>query len=86
MTLVEGDQLSGQGVLCSTVGGHDPQETARREEAALTPSHQCCALKSPNTYLLLSFLTAALLALSLAPTPTPVPFSAFPLVSKHSLF
>lgn len=31
VALVEGDQLGGQGILCSTVGRHDPQETTKRE-------------------------------------------------------
>ena len=49
VALIEGDQLGGQRILCCTVGGHDPQETTRREGAASTPSHQCWGvLSSPH--------------------------------------
>lgn len=68
VALVEGDQLGGQGVLCCTVGRHDPQETMRREGAASTPSQQNWGVYQVPQVL---SSVSALLALSLPPIPLP---------------
>ena len=73
VTLIEGDQLGGQGVLCGAVGGHDPQETTRREGAVSSPSGQCWdILSSPHVPHSLPYWPSP----SFVPTPLPFPLAA----------
>lgn len=91
VALIEGDQLGGQGVLCCTVGGHDPQEPRRREGATSTPSRQCGdILSSPYVpFFLFPHSTPYWPSPSFVPIPLPLPLavcrvhSSLPLDEKN---